>query len=58
VVLLGSEYWGGLYDWLKSTVLDSGKIGDKDIALVHVTDDIDDAVEVVNEAYRAWEAAH
>ena len=58
VVLLGSEYWGGLYDWLKTTVLDSGKIGDKDIALVHVTDDIDDAVEVVNEAYRAWEAAH
>jgi predicted Rossmann-fold nucleotide-binding protein len=58
VVLLGTEYWGGLYDWLKGTVLDSGKIGDKDIALVHVTDDINDAVKVVNEAYRAWEEAH
>jgi uncharacterized protein (TIGR00730 family) len=58
VVLLGSEYWGGLYDWLKHTVLDSGKINDKDLALVHVTDDIADAVRVVNDAYRAWEAAH
>jgi hypothetical protein len=58
VVLLGSEYWGGLYDWLKGTVLDKGKIGDKDMSLVHLTDDIDDAVRVVNEAYRAWEAAH
>ena len=58
VVLLGSEYWGGLYDWLKGTVLDKGKIGDKDMALVHLTDDIDDAVRVVNDAYRAWEAAH
>jgi hypothetical protein len=39
-------------------VLESGKIGEKDLALVHLTDDIDDAVKVVNEAYRAWEEAH
>jgi hypothetical protein len=58
VVLLGVDYWGGLYDWLKGVVRESGKIGDKDLALVHLTDDINDAVEVVNEAYRAWEAAH
>jgi uncharacterized protein (TIGR00730 family) len=58
VVLLGTDYWGGLYDWLKGVVRESGKIGDKDLALLHLTDDIDDAVTVVNEAYRAWEAAH
>jgi hypothetical protein len=39
-------------------VRDRGKIGNKDLALLHLTDDIDDTVEVVNEAYRAWEAAH
>jgi uncharacterized protein (TIGR00730 family) len=58
VVLLGTDYWGGLYDWLKGVVRDRGKIGNKDLALLHLTDDIDDTVEVVNEAYRAWEAAH
>jgi hypothetical protein len=58
VVLLGTDYWGGLYDWLKGVVRDSGKIGDKDLALLHLTDDIDDAVAVVNDAYRAWEEAH
>jgi uncharacterized protein (TIGR00730 family) len=58
VVLLGSEYWGGLYDWLKGVVRESGKIGDKDLALVHVTDDVDDAVRVVQEAYREWERTH
>jgi uncharacterized protein (TIGR00730 family) len=58
VVLLGTEYWGGLYDWISKTVLDSGKIGEKDVALLHVTDDVDDAVQVVHEAYRAWEEAH
>ena len=58
VVLLGSEYWGGLYDWIAKTVLDSGKIGEKDLALLHLTDDVDDAVRVVHEAYKAWEDAH
>jgi len=58
VVLLGTEYWGGLYDWISKTVLDAGNIGKKDLALLHLTDDVDDAVQVVNEAYRAWEEAH
>ena len=58
VVLLGSEYWGGLYDWIEKTVLDSGKIGEKDMRLLYVTDDVEDAVRVVHEAYRAWEEAH
>jgi uncharacterized protein (TIGR00730 family) len=58
VVLLGSEYWGGLYDWIKTTVLGNGKIGEKDLALLHVTDDVDDAVKIVQEAWRAWEEAH
>ncbi len=58
VVLLGTEYWGGLYDWISKTVLESGKIGEKDKALLHLTDDVDDAVRVVHEAYRAWEEAH
>jgi uncharacterized protein (TIGR00730 family) len=58
VVLLGTEYWGGLYEWISRTVLDSGKIGEKDLALLHLTDDVDDAVKVVHEAYRAWEEAH
>ncbi|GEL24161.1 cytokinin riboside 5'-monophosphate phosphoribohydrolase [Pseudonocardia sulfidoxydans NBRC 16205] len=58
VVLLGRAYWQGLYDWISGPVLESGKIGEKDLALLHVTDDVDDAVKVVHEAYRAWEDAH
>jgi uncharacterized protein (TIGR00730 family) len=58
VVLLGSAYWGGLYEWLSKVAFESGKIGEKDLALVHVTDDVDDAVKVVEEAYRAWERTH
>ena len=45
VVLLGTEYWGGLYDWIERTVLGHGKIGEKDLKLLHLTDDVDDAVQ-------------
>lgn len=58
VVLFGRSYWEGLYSWLKSTVYAEGKVGDKDMALLHLTDDVDDAVRVVEEAYQAWEATH
>jgi uncharacterized protein (TIGR00730 family) len=58
VVLFGTSYWGGLYEWLNSTVHEGGKINAKDMELLHLTDDIDDAVRVVEEAYKAWENAH
>ena len=58
VVLLGTDYWGGLYEWIQRTVLSHGKIGEKDLRLLYLTDEVDDAVKVVHEAYRAWEEAH
>ena len=58
VVLFGRRYWQGLYDWLRDSVQAGGKIGVRDLALLHLTDDIDDAVRVVEEAYQAWEETH
>ena len=58
VVLLGVDYWGGLYDWIERTVLGHGKISPPDKKLLYLTDEVDDAVKVVHEAYRAWEQAH
>ena len=58
VVLFGSKYWGGLYQWVADTLLAEGKIGEQDLELLHVTDDIDDAVRVVQESYKAWEDTH
>ena len=58
VVLFGRSYWDGLYNWLRDFPLASGKIGERDMTLLHVTDDIDDAVRVVEESYQAWEEVH
>jgi uncharacterized protein (TIGR00730 family) len=58
VVLFGSEYWGGLAEWIKTSVAGAGNISPPDLNLIHVTDDVDDAIRVVHDAYAAWEAAH
>ncbi|MEV8630191.1 TIGR00730 family Rossman fold protein [Streptosporangium sp. NPDC051023] len=52
VVLLGTEFWGGLVDWIKTTLVDSGKISPADLDLVQVTDDVDEAVRIIVEADR------
>src|SRR5579875_1162051 len=53
VILFGSSYWSGLIQWLRDTVAPEGKIGLADIDLMHVTDDVDDAVARIVEAETA-----
>ncbi|MFB9621723.1 LOG family protein [Nonomuraea helvata] len=53
VVLMGSEFWGGLLDWIKGTLLSTGKIAPQDLDLITVTDDVDEAVRIIVDADRA-----
>ena len=39
VILVGSEYWGGLVSWLRERLLGEGKISPPDMDLFCVTDD-------------------
>src|SRR5258706_2909829 len=41
VVLLGVDYWQGLVDWLRDTMLATRKIEADDLALMSCTDDVD-----------------
>src|SRR5918998_673542 len=43
VVLMGGDYWGGLLEWLKTSLLGTGKIAPQDLDLIIVTDDVDEA---------------
>ena len=47
VVLVGTAYWSGLIDWLRGTVLADGKIAEADLERLTLTDDIDEAVELM-----------
>jgi len=52
IVLMGSDYWRGLLDWLRDTVLAERKIHAVDLDLLQVTDDVDQAVKIMTEAAR------
>jgi uncharacterized protein (TIGR00730 family) len=52
VVLIGREYWGGLLDWLRDTLAANGMVDPRDLDLLSVTDDVDEAVQIVVEAAR------
>jgi hypothetical protein len=51
VVLIGTDYWGEMLDWIKTEMLPDGMISEEDLALLHTTDDLDDAVRTVLESY-------
>lgn len=51
IVLIGTEFWTGLIDWIKNTVLAAGNISPKDLDLIPITDDLDKAVEFINMFY-------
>lgn len=58
VVLVGSEYWGGLLDWLGSSMVDGGKISDLDLELITLVDSAEDAITAVADGHnRVIEAA-
>jgi uncharacterized protein (TIGR00730 family) len=50
VVLMGSAYWQPLLDWLHGTMEAQGYISPGDVELMHVTDDVDEAVRLIDEA--------
>ena len=52
LVLFGSEYWGGLLDWIRGTLLAGGKVSAPDLDLLVVTDDLAEVVEVLEAAWR------
>ena len=56
VVIMGSEYWKGMIDWLKSTVLKSGAISKEDLKLFTVVDEPKDAVAAIKKFYERKEA--
>ncbi len=47
IVLLGTAFWGGLVDWITTTMAADGKVSDTDVALLHVTDSVAETVEII-----------
>jgi predicted Rossmann-fold nucleotide-binding protein len=56
VILMGTAYWAGLIEWVKQTLLADGKINEADLELIQLTDDVDEAVQIIVDAAAAAES--
>ncbi|SPB14744.1 decarboxylase family protein [Caballeronia novacaledonica] len=51
IVLVGAEFWAGLLEWFKNTLLTNGVISPKDLDLMQVIDDPDQVLDAVLRFY-------
>ena len=47
LILMGSEYWQGLIDWLKNVMAKEEKILDADLDLIQIVDEPEDVVKLI-----------
>lgn len=55
IVLVGTDYWSGLLDWLKKTLVNEGKISPDDLDLFRLVDTAEDAVEHFVKFYEKYD---
>ncbi|MCC5581616.1 TIGR00730 family Rossman fold protein [Microtetraspora sp. AC03309] len=56
VVLMGTEFWAPLIDWIRTTLVTAGKVSPHDVDLIQITDDPDAAVDIILAADRQQQA--
>jgi len=54
IILYGSEYWKGLIDWMKKTLVDQGTIEREDFALFSLVDKPEEVRFLINEHFRVY----
>lgn len=54
IILVGSDYWKGITDWLKNTALKEGNISAEDMDLFSVADTADEVVNEINKFYSKY----
>lgn len=52
IVLVGKNYWDGLYNWIKNQLVEDRYIAQDDTSLFHITDDPEEAVKHVCDFYQ------
>jgi uncharacterized protein (TIGR00730 family) len=52
VVLIGSDFWSGLLDWMRDVMEQKfHNISPEDLDLFHLTDDVEEAIDIVHETH-------
>lgn len=52
IILVGTEFWSGLYEWIKTTLAEISKnISPEDINLLHLVDTEDEVLDILDNFY-------
>lgn len=54
LVLVGKNYWSGLLDWIKNTILENHYINEEDLELFTIVEDATEAVKVIDDFYSKY----
>lgn len=54
IILFGVDFWGGLMEWVKSTLLGAGNISAKDLDLIHLVDTTDEVITILDNFYKEY----
>lgn len=55
IILVGTEFWGGLLDWVKNVLLTANNnISETDLDLVHLVNTADEVIEILDEFYKEF----
>jgi len=53
IILVGTDFWTGLMDWIKTTLLDTfGNISATDLDLIHIVDTEDEVITILDTFYK------
>jgi uncharacterized protein (TIGR00730 family) len=52
IYMMGKDYWEGMMEWIKGTVLAQGCISPEDLDLIHITDDPEEVANGIERHYQ------
>ena len=55
IVLVGADFWGGMIDWIKNTLLQDKKISKEDLDIFRLVDTAEDAIEAIDQFYKKFD---
>lgn len=56
IILVGTDFWKGLFEWVKTTLLaEFGNISEKDLDLINIVDTEDEVIAILDAFYKESE---
>ncbi|HUH25155.1 MAG TPA: TIGR00730 family Rossman fold protein [Flavobacterium sp.] len=55
IILVGTEFWSGLFEWVKAVLLEKyAKISPEDMNLIKIVDSADEVVDIIDNFYKKY----